>query len=211
MCLLRAYSVVAETEADFQATVAFAHEHNLRLVVKATGHDWYGRSAAAGSLQLWTHARANITFNDAWVPQVRGVDGLMSPQRPRNHSVCLPFPGRALRCADPRCDGPDWRAVQGPLRCRRVGGEVRLVQGSGLWARSPGGIPRSVSCRFVIGGTCDSVGVGGCWMGGCYGTLSRLYGAAAANLLEARVVLANGSLVVANAGSHPVRIRGVSP
>ena len=63
----------------------------------------------------------------------------------------------------------------------------------------------AAACRFVIGGTCDSVGVGGCWQGGCYGTLSRLYGAAAANLLEARVVLANGSLVVANAGSHPVR------
>jgi FAD/FMN-containing dehydrogenase len=57
--------------------------------------------------------------------------------------------------------------------------------------------------RFVMGGTCDSVGVGGCWMGGCYGTLSRLYGAAASNLLEARVVLANGSLVVANAASEP--------
>jgi hypothetical protein len=40
-------------------------------------------------------------------------------------------------------------------------------------------------------------------MGGCYGTLSRLYGAAASNILEARVVLANGSLVVANAESAP--------
>ena len=46
------YSVLAETEADFQATVKFAADHNLRLVVKGTGHDWYGRSTAAGSLLL---------------------------------------------------------------------------------------------------------------------------------------------------------------
>ena len=35
------YSVLAETEEDFQHTVRFAATHNLRLVVKATGHDWY--------------------------------------------------------------------------------------------------------------------------------------------------------------------------
>ena len=63
--------MVAQTEEDFQATVAFAQQYNLRLVVKGTGHDWYGRSAAAGSLMLWTHARSNITFIDAWTPQVK--------------------------------------------------------------------------------------------------------------------------------------------
>ena len=52
--------------------------------------------------------------------------------------------------------------------------------------------------RMVMGGTCDSVGVGGCWMGGCYGTFSKLYGTGASNLLSARVVLANGTLVVAS-------------
>jgi hypothetical protein len=31
------YSVLAETETDFQATVKFAGDHNLRLVVKNTG------------------------------------------------------------------------------------------------------------------------------------------------------------------------------
>ena len=33
-----AFVVRAEAEADFQATVSFAHTHNLRLVVKNTGH-----------------------------------------------------------------------------------------------------------------------------------------------------------------------------
>jgi FAD/FMN-containing dehydrogenase len=43
--------------------------------------------------------------------------------------------------------------------------------------------------RLVIGGTCDSVSVGGCWLGGCYGSFSRVFGSGAANLLELRLVL----------------------
>jgi hypothetical protein len=47
----------------------------------------------------------------------------------------------------------------------------------------------------VLGGTCDSVGVGGCWLGGCYGTFSRRLGSGAANILGLRMVLANGTVV----------------
>jgi hypothetical protein len=35
---LSAFAVAAQTESDFTSTVAFAAKHNLRLVVKATGH-----------------------------------------------------------------------------------------------------------------------------------------------------------------------------
>ena len=65
---LSVFAVAAETESDFTATVAFAAKHNLRLVIKATGHDWYGRSTAAGSLMLWTHKRKKITWKDSFVP-----------------------------------------------------------------------------------------------------------------------------------------------
>ena len=65
---ISSYVVRAETEEDFQATVIFARTNNLRLVVKATGHDWYGRSTAAGSLLLWTHLRKNTTFHESFVP-----------------------------------------------------------------------------------------------------------------------------------------------
>ena len=37
---ISSYAVRAETEEDFQVTVAFAAANNLRLVVKSTGHDW---------------------------------------------------------------------------------------------------------------------------------------------------------------------------
>ena len=55
---------------------------------------------------------------------------------------------------------------------------------------------------LVIGGTCDSVGVGGCFLGGCFGTWSKRFGSAASNLLQATAVLADGSVVTANACQH---------
>ena len=51
---------------------------------------------------------------------------------------------------------------------------------------------------LVIGGTCDSVGVGGCWLGGCFGTWSKRYGSGANNILAARIVLADGTLATAS-------------
>lgn len=55
----------------------------------------------------------------------------------------------------------------------------------------------------MIGGTCESVGVAGCWLIGCYGVFSKKFGAGALNLLSARVVLSNGTLVTASKCSHP--------
>ena len=56
---------------------------------------------------------------------------------------------------------------------------------------------------MVIGGTCDTVGVAGCWLSGCYGAFSKKFGNGALNMLSARVVLANGKLVTASECSHP--------
>ena len=38
------FAVAAESYADVAAGVAFAAKHNLRVAVKGTGHDWFGRS-----------------------------------------------------------------------------------------------------------------------------------------------------------------------
>jgi FAD/FMN-containing dehydrogenase len=168
--------------------VKFAHDHNLRLVVKNTGHDWYGRSTAAGSLLLWTHLRKNITFHDGFVAE--GCD--------------------ASTAVD---------AV-------RVGSGVQFAD---LY---PAALMKD---KIVMGGTCDSVGVAGCWTAGCYGPFTKrfvsthaihqllvisgnvlraclwLQGNGAINILEAKVVLADGSLVTASKCSHPdlfMSIRG---
>jgi|EP01047_Picozoa_sp_COSAG01_P035683 FAD/FMN-containing dehydrogenase len=153
---LSEYSVLAQTLEDFSATVKFAHDHNLRLVVKATGHDWYGRSTAAGSLLLWTHLRKGITWHDSFVAE-----------------GCAP--SSALPAA----------TVESGVQFMDLYPE----------AHEHG--------KIMMGGTCDSVGVAGCWMAGCYGPFTRKFGSGAINILQARVVLANGTAVTASKCSHP--------
>ncbi|KAK2463986.1 hypothetical protein APHAL10511_004037 [Amanita phalloides] len=55
--------------SDIQAAVKFAGNHNLRLVVKNSGHDYLGRSMARGALMIWTHYLKDITYNDNFVPE----------------------------------------------------------------------------------------------------------------------------------------------
>jgi FAD/FMN-containing dehydrogenase len=63
------YAIRARTTADIVAGVNFARTHNLRLVVKGTGHSYLGTSNAADSLLLWTRAMNAIQMHDAFVPQ----------------------------------------------------------------------------------------------------------------------------------------------
>ncbi|MFW5654558.1 MAG: FAD-binding protein [Roseicyclus sp.] len=53
--------------------------------------------------------------------------------------------------------------------------------------------------RYVQGGGCTSVGVGGHAQSGGFGHFSKFGGMTGANLLEAEVVLASGDIVIANA------------
>jgi FAD/FMN-containing dehydrogenase len=57
--------------------------------------------------------------------------------------------------------------------------------------------------RYVQGGGCTTVGVAGFINGGGFGSFSKRYGLGAAGLLEAEIVTADGSVLVANACSHP--------
>jgi FAD/FMN-containing dehydrogenase len=57
--------------------------------------------------------------------------------------------------------------------------------------------------RYVQGGGCATVGVAGLIQSGGFGSFSKQFGLAAAGLLQAEVVLADGSVQVANAGTHP--------
>ncbi|KAI0749530.1 FAD-binding domain-containing protein [Daedaleopsis nitida] len=63
-----AIGVDARTVEDIQAAVNFAVTHNLRLAVKNTGHDYFGRSNARGSFMLWTHHLKNITVHPTFAP-----------------------------------------------------------------------------------------------------------------------------------------------
>jgi FAD/FMN-containing dehydrogenase len=52
--------------------VRFAKSHNLKIVIKASGHDYLGRSTAKNSFLIWTRHLLNVTFHDSFT--VDGVD-----------------------------------------------------------------------------------------------------------------------------------------
>ncbi|HWE99871.1 MAG TPA: FAD-binding protein [Caulobacteraceae bacterium] len=57
--------------------------------------------------------------------------------------------------------------------------------------------------RYVQGGGCTSVGVAGLVQGGGFGSYSKRYGLAAASLLEAQIVTADGRVRIVNAHREP--------
>jgi FAD/FMN-containing dehydrogenase len=54
---------------DKQTIVFFiAKKHNIRLVVKSTGHDYVGRSNAPNSLSIWVHHIKGLKTLDSFRP-----------------------------------------------------------------------------------------------------------------------------------------------
>ena len=49
------YAVNVTTAEDVQKTLAFVQQHNIRLTIRNTGHDYNGKSGGASSLAIWTH------------------------------------------------------------------------------------------------------------------------------------------------------------
>ncbi|KAF8527012.1 FAD-binding domain-containing protein [Hysterangium stoloniferum] len=60
------------TAEHIQAAVRFAKIHNLKIAIKASGHDFLGRSTAKNSLLIWTRHLLNVTFHDSFT--IDGVD-----------------------------------------------------------------------------------------------------------------------------------------
>lgn len=71
------YAVAAKSAAHVAAAVNFAREHNLRLVVKGTGHSYLGTSNAPDSLLIWTRAMNQVALHEAFVPL--GCDAHCTP------------------------------------------------------------------------------------------------------------------------------------
>ncbi|KAL2161360.1 hypothetical protein VTH06DRAFT_8582 [Thermothelomyces fergusii] len=62
--------VINATEArHVQLGVRFAKKHDIRLVVKSTGHDYVGRSVAPNSLSIWTHHMRDIKTHASFRPR----------------------------------------------------------------------------------------------------------------------------------------------
>ena len=63
------YVVNATCAEDVKEGIDFARTHNVRLVVKGTGHDYVGRSVAPNSLSIWTHHISGLSFQDGFTPK----------------------------------------------------------------------------------------------------------------------------------------------
>src|SRR5579864_4650153 len=153
-----AYAVRARQAHDVAAAVNFAREHNLRLVVKGTGHSYLGTSNAPDSLLIWTRAMNEVVLHDAFVPQ--GCEGTVAP-------------------------APAVSAGAGAMW-------IDLYHA----VTTNGG-------RYVQGGGCTDVGVAGLVQSGGFGSFSKGFGTAAAGLLEAQIVTADGQVRIANPCINP--------
>ncbi|KAH9883435.1 FAD-binding domain-containing protein, partial [Xylariomycetidae sp. FL2044] len=47
----------------------FARAHNVRVVVKSSGHDYQGRSQAPGALSIWVHHMQDMTTHTSFQPE----------------------------------------------------------------------------------------------------------------------------------------------
>jgi FAD/FMN-containing dehydrogenase len=59
---LATYYVDVANMSHISAALQFAKKHNIRISVKNTGHDFFGRSSVPNSLAIWTHNLKNLDF-----------------------------------------------------------------------------------------------------------------------------------------------------
>ncbi|KAI0010791.1 hypothetical protein F4779DRAFT_616230 [Xylariaceae sp. FL0662B] len=66
---LASYSINVTGVEDVKAGIAFSKKHNIRLVIKNSGHDWNGKSTGKGALSLWTRnmkSRQIMTYHSSF-------------------------------------------------------------------------------------------------------------------------------------------------
>lgn len=60
---LAAYYVDVRNSSQISAALQFAQIHNMRISIKNTGHDFFGRSMVPNSLAIWTHNLDSLEFH----------------------------------------------------------------------------------------------------------------------------------------------------
>lgn len=66
---LSTYHVEAHTADDISRTLDFVRQRGIRISIKNTGHDYFGRSSAANSLGIWTHNMKDAKYHKTFQPQ----------------------------------------------------------------------------------------------------------------------------------------------
>ncbi|ERF73264.1 hypothetical protein EPUS_03096 [Endocarpon pusillum Z07020] len=119
------YSVAVQGVEDVQKAVNFAHDRDLYLVVKNTGHSHLGRSSGRGSFSIWTHNLKGKEWHESFVPE--GAPG----GTPGVHAVTLQA-------------GEQWLDVYRAAAERNVivvGGHARTVGSAGGYLTGGGHSP----------------------------------------------------------------------
>ena len=90
-----------------------------------------------------------------------------------------------------------------PSGCAPADAKPAVSVGAGaIWAQVYDAVTTQHG-RYVQGGGCTTVGVAGLIQSGGFGSFSKRYGSAAASLLEAEVVTADGEVRIANRCTNP--------
>ncbi|KAF2706048.1 FAD-binding domain-containing protein [Pleomassaria siparia CBS 279.74] len=66
---LSTYYVEARTSSDISKTLDFVRQHGIRVSIKNSGHDYFGRSNAANSLAIWTHNMKHLQYHQDFTPK----------------------------------------------------------------------------------------------------------------------------------------------
>src|ERR1700726_4775009 len=82
------------------------------------------------------------------------------------------------------------------------------IEAGALWLPTYNAVTTQAG-RCVQGGGCATVGVAGLIQSGGFGSFSKTYGTAAAGLLEAEIVTADGAVRIANACTNPELFWGI--
>jgi len=89
-----------------------------------------------------------------------------------------------------------------PTGCQTAPMPAVTIESGAMWIDAYDAVTTKAG-RYVQGGGCTTVGVAGLVQSGGFGSHSKRYGMAAASLLEAEVVTADGAVRIANACSNP--------
>ena len=57
------FAVVVNRQSDIASALQFAIQHNIRVVVKSSGHEYLGRSTAPSALMIWTHRLRSVVIS----------------------------------------------------------------------------------------------------------------------------------------------------
>ncbi|KAJ5806050.1 uncharacterized protein N7503_003652 [Penicillium pulvis] len=58
------YSVNVTSPSEISSSLRFAAKHNIRVIIRNTGHDYNGKSTGAGALAIWTHHLKDLEIHD---------------------------------------------------------------------------------------------------------------------------------------------------